>query len=54
MVSQYSKQPRKSFLRRLVRAMCFASLPTPQKEFLWPLLLLQHRREARWYKQNSR
>jgi hypothetical protein len=51
---QYSKPPRKSFLRRLVGTMCFASLSTSDKEFLWPLLLLQHRRKARWYKQNSR
>jgi hypothetical protein len=49
--SQYSKPPRKSFLRRLVGTMCFASLSSSQKEFLWPLLLLQHRRKARWYKQ---
>jgi hypothetical protein len=48
--SQSSKPPQRSFLRRLVGTICFASLSGSQKEFLGPLLLLQRRRKARCYK----
>jgi hypothetical protein len=48
--SQNAKPSQKSFLRRLVGTMCFASLSGSQKDFLGPLLLLQRRRKARWYK----
>jgi hypothetical protein len=48
--SQNPKPSQKSFLRRLVGTMCFASLSGSQKDFLGPLLLLQRRRKARWYK----
>jgi hypothetical protein len=39
--SQDSKPAQKSFLRRLVGSMCFASLSVSQKQFLGPLLLIQ-------------
>jgi hypothetical protein len=48
--SQDSKAAQKSFLRRLVGSMCFASLSGSQKQFLGPLLLIQRRRKARSYK----
>jgi hypothetical protein len=48
--SQNSNPSQKSFLRRLVGTICFASLSGSQKDFLRPLLLLQRRRKARWYK----
>jgi hypothetical protein len=48
--SQNSKLAQKSFLRRLVGSMCFASLSGSQKQFLGPLLLIQRRRKARSYK----
>jgi hypothetical protein len=48
--SQNSKPAQKSFLRRLVGSMCFASLSGSQKQFLGPLLLIQRRRKARSYK----
>jgi hypothetical protein len=48
--SQDSEPAQKSFLRRLVGSMCFASLSGSQKQFLGPLLLIQRRRKARSYK----
>jgi hypothetical protein len=48
--SQDSKPAQKSFLRRLVGGMCFASLSGSQKQFLGPLLLIQRRRKASSYK----
>ena len=44
--SRNSKPPQKSFLRRLLGGMCFASLSGSQKQFLGPLLLIQRRRKA--------
>jgi hypothetical protein len=49
--SHNSKPAQKSFLRRLVGSMCFASLSASQKQFVGPLLLIQRRRKARWHKQ---
>jgi hypothetical protein len=49
--SRNSKPAQKSFLRRLVGSMCFASLSASQKQFPGPLLLIQRRRKAPWYKQ---
>ena len=48
--SRNSKPPQKSFLRRLVGGMCFASLSGSEKQFLGPLLLIQRRRKARSHK----
>ena len=48
--SQNSKPAQKSFLRRLVGSMCFASLSGSQKQFLGPLFLIQRSRKDRWYK----